>query len=645
VLLAPGQDVVLRRSADPGELVLPDPSISRSADGVAALRIDNGDVVLVPGAAANPILLNGVKVTEPRPLRIGDRIRLGYTVVVVQAVGPPGEGDGSEVRTVSLTTSYVQGRDQLVGEADRLAQWVEGFDQMRVAQDEQEVAAVVLQQLTRIVQGDRAALAARPLAGDNAACRELAACGLTSGEVERVLRWLAGNGGRAGVLTPLVREVLGGDLPGRVAVGRLDLDAEAWLFYLEPDARASSTQLAYRALSVLANMLQLRDLFHQQQSQRRLIGELSETVRAYARPPEQQEFDIVQGKFVFCSQAMRAVCRSLTRAAAASSPVLLLGEPGTGKQLAAEALHAAGQRRHKELVTVSLAEYPDTLVESALFGQVKGAFTGATFQKGLVTHADDSTLFLDEIGEVPLPIQAKLLRVLERGELRRLGEPRVTKVDVRLITATNRNLQQEVREGRFRQDLYDRISVIPIVLPPLRERPEDIPVLAAHFLDEFNARAGKEVRLTAEGIRHLHRYTWPDNVRGLRNYIERAVTLADFGPCALGPDELPPFHPAAPQVEAPDRVEEAITRLRELARLNQARILTAFRDSAERLSKGEWADRVGISRPVFRSELQKLIAFALGRGISLEFFERRLTLRPEDWQRIQALRDESGGGG
>ncbi len=227
------------------------------------------------------------------------------------------------------------------------------------------------------------------------------------------------------------------------------------------------------------------------------------------------------------SSAIRDVLYLIEQVAPTESSVLLQGETGTGKELVAQAIHRLSPRRERLMVRVNCAALPSGLVESELFGREKGAYTGAlTRQVGRFEIADGSTVFLDEIGELSLEVQAKLLRVLERGELERLGSPRTIRVDVRLIAATNRDLAEEIRQGRFREDLYYRLNVFPIRVPPLRERPDDIPMLVWALLEEFSVRMGKRItqvpRATMEA---LQKQSWPGNVRELRNVIERAAIV------------------------------------------------------------------------------------------------------------------------
>ena len=227
------------------------------------------------------------------------------------------------------------------------------------------------------------------------------------------------------------------------------------------------------------------------------------------------------------SSAIREVLYLIEQVAPTNSSVLLCGETGTGKELVAQAIHRLSARREHLMVRVNCAALPSGLVESELFGREKGAYTGAlTRQVGRFEIADGSTVFLDEIGELSLEVQAKLLRVLERGELERLGSPRTIRVDVRLIAATNRDLAEEIRQGRFREDLYYRLNVFPIRVPPLRERPDDIPMLVWALLEEFSARMGKRItQVPRATMQALQKQSWPGNVRELRNVIERAAIV------------------------------------------------------------------------------------------------------------------------
>jgi DNA-binding NtrC family response regulator len=244
--------------------------------------------------------------------------------------------------------------------------------------------------------------------------------------------------------------------------------------------------------------------------------------------------------------AMRQVVRLGQRAAASNIPILILGESGVGKEVVARCIQGASERAGKPFVTVNCGAIPENLVESILFGHEKGSFTGAHEKKlGKFAEADQGTLFLDEIGELPLDMQVKLLRALQEGEVDAVGSRRPTKVDVRIISATNRDLAAQVQEGRFREDLYYRLNVFPIEVPPLRERREDLPALVEHFVRRFNAEEGKAIPGVApETLAMLAAHDWPGNVRQLENAVFRAVVLSDGGP--LKPEDFPQISGLAP---------------------------------------------------------------------------------------------------
>ena len=247
------------------------------------------------------------------------------------------------------------------------------------------------------------------------------------------------------------------------------------------------------------------------------------------------QFDQIIGR----SEKMAAVLKVITQVAETDSTVLIMGESGTGKELIARAIHENSPRRKNPWVAVNCGGLVDSLLESELFGHVKGAFTGASRDKvGLVQQADQGTLFLDEVSEMSLATQVKVLRFLENGEVRRLGDATSVRVDVRLIAATNKDLRREVEKKTFREDLFYRLHVIPIILPPLRERKDDIELLATHFLEEFNKKLNKSIEgFSKRSIVLLRNYSWPGNIRQLRNVIERAVALTHSK--KIGPDDLP----------------------------------------------------------------------------------------------------------
>jgi len=236
---------------------------------------------------------------------------------------------------------------------------------------------------------------------------------------------------------------------------------------------------------------------------------------------------------------MHRLFESVRKIAPLKTTVLITGESGTGKELVARAIHELSPRKSAPFVAVNCGAIPDTLLESELFGYKKGAFTGAASDKiGLFERAHLGTIFLDEIGELPVGLQVKLFRVLESSEFYRVGESQSRQVDIRMIAASAKNLEEEVASGMFREELFYRLNVFPIHLPPLRERPEDIPLLAEHFIGEFNAKLGCKVEeISPHAIRLLMAYNWPGNVRELENTIERALILAESG--AVEPKHIP----------------------------------------------------------------------------------------------------------
>src|SRR5690242_18880531 len=234
-------------------------------------------------------------------------------------------------------------------------------------------------------------------------------------------------------------------------------------------------------------------------------------------------------ELIGASPKFRAVLEDVRIVAATDCSVVIRGETGTGKEVIAKAIHDASPRRQRRFVAINCAAIPATLLESELFGYERGAFTGAvTHRMGHFQAADHGTLFLDEIGELPLELQPKLLRAIQEQEFERLGSSQTTRVDVRIVAATNQSLEQMVSERRFRMDLYYRLNVFPITLPPLRERAGDIPLLVDHFLRTSNCRHGKSIELIPDDvIEALIRYNWPGNIRELQNFVDRSVILTE----------------------------------------------------------------------------------------------------------------------
>ncbi|HLL52425.1 MAG TPA: sigma-54 dependent transcriptional regulator [Myxococcaceae bacterium] len=252
------------------------------------------------------------------------------------------------------------------------------------------------------------------------------------------------------------------------------------------------------------------------------------------------------------SPQLHDIFKIIDKVADTPSTVLITGESGTGKELVATALHEGSGRRAKPLIKINCAAIPKDLMESELFGYERGAFTGAVTSKpGRFELADGGSLFLDEIGEIPIEMQVKLLRALQESEFERVGGIKTTRVDVRLIAATNRDLLQEIEAGRFRKDLYYRLAVVPIQLPPLRERHSDIPMLARHFVEKYNKRLNKRIEgISDEAMTALQAYSWPGNIRELENLMERVLVFAD-GPQITLRDLPEPIRPSAGAVSAP----------------------------------------------------------------------------------------------
>ena len=281
------------------------------------------------------------------------------------------------------------------------------------------------------------------------------------------------------------------------------------------------------------------------------------------------------------SRVFQRVLKSIKKVAATDTTVLLLGESGTGKELIAQTLHYQSPRAVNPFVAVNLAALPENLIEAELFGVERGAFTGATARReGRFESAHQGTLFLDEIGELPLPSQVKLLRVLQERSFERIGSSRSQSVNVRVVAATNRDLESEVKRGNFREDLYWRLNVVPIVLPPLRARTEDIGLLTGHYLKKFNQAYGKSIQLDDAALDALRKYHWPGNVRELANTIERLVIMADTNliglenlPANLAPDRtLGPSWTSSANGNA-DSLNQ------EVQDLEKARIIKALREN------------------------------------------------------------------
>jgi formate hydrogenlyase transcriptional activator len=320
----------------------------------------------------------------------------------------------------------------------------------------------------------------------------------------------------------------------------------------------------------------------------------AENVMLHREVRHVQGFESIVGR----SAAFGRVLSQIEQVAPTDAPVLLLGETGTGKDLVARALHDRSRRRERPLITVNCAALPAALIESELFGYERGAFTGALQRSiGRFELADQATLFLDEIGELPPEVQAKLLRVVQNGEFERLGSARTLRTNVRIIAATHRDLRREAEAGRFRSDLYYRLSVFPVSLPRLRDRPEDIPLLVWHFVARKQAPLGRSIkRIPDRLMRALCAYTWPGNVRELENVIERALILSDGATLA-----------ADPVLFAPAREELRVHGGETLEDVERAYIRAVLVQCDWKVSgRGNAADRLGLNRSTLQFRMKKL---------------------------------------
>ncbi len=347
-----------------------------------------------------------------------------------------------------------------------------------------------------------------------------------------------------------------------------------------------------------------RDITERKRAEEDLKNALAELERLKNRLQEeniylQQEIQLTHNfeNIISRSEVFKDVLRHIEQVASTHATVLILGETGTGKELVARAIQSLSTRRDHPLVKVSCAALPANLIESELFGHEKGAFTGALARKiGRFELADGGTIFLDEIGDLSLDLQVKLLRVLQEGEFERLGNPKTIKVDVRVIAATNRNLEQAITNGTFREDLFYRLNVFPIHIPPLRERKEDIPLLVNHFVQKYSSKVGKVIKTVSQKImERLQDYHWPGNVRELENIIERAVIISRGNQLELG-DWFS-------QKEASSEISQIAT----LKTVERAHIIKALQFSRWRVSgtKGA-AEILGMNPYTLVSRMKKL---------------------------------------
>jgi two-component system response regulator AtoC len=303
-----------------------------------------------------------------------------------------------------------------------------------------------------------------------------------------------------------------------------------------------------------------RELLKQENS---LLKEQIEAIRAG------KDFD----RMVAGSKSMHSLFALARKVAPYDTTVLIIGESGTGKELVARGIYAASQRKAQPFIAVNCGSIPQNLLESEFFGYIKGAFTGADkTRKGILAEADGGTLFLDEIGELPLDMQVKLLRVLQEGEIKPVGANKTERINVRILAATARNLDDEVRQGSFREDLFYRLNVLTLHIPPLRERPEDIPLLCHHFLKKLNKSLGTTISaITPEAMHTLVSHTWPGNVRELENIIQRGIVLAEGQ--TIGKEQLPP---SLAQTPTTDCFEHSFTglSLKEAQKIMEERLIT-----------------------------------------------------------------------
>lgn len=349
--------------------------------------------------------------------------------------------------------------------------------------------------------------------------------------------------------------------------------------------------------TLIAQALKLYQAFYEEKSKR-----------------EELEYELKERyhfqNIIYASSSMKEIIKTALKIAPTKATVLLRGESGTGKELLARAIHFSSPRAEKPFIAINCAAIPDTLLEAELFGFEKGSFTGAyASKKGKFELADSGTLFLDEIGDLPLPLQAKLLRVLQEQTFERLGGTKTLKVDVRIIAATNKDLEEMVKKGLFREDLYWRLNVVPLFIPPLRERKEDIPLLVDHFLKKFNQLYKKNLKITPEAMEKLMEYPFPGNVRELENLIERLVLLSEKTTIEL--EDINNFLKVKnlsilPQNQTPTKCsEKPKSILSELKELEKERILKVLRECNFNQSKA--AKILGITRRQLNYRLLKYL--------------------------------------
>ena len=540
-----GDSLTVGRGRDCG-LRLEDPLASRHH---CRLERQDGELVVEDLGSANGTWVDGVRVRRRR-LRGVETIRVGTTLLRLQG------GPAHELSAVESTQTQEVSREQgmlrtLLGVSRALEQdlRLEALGALlidaAVSLTRAERGFVFLMEKGRTVLALGRNFAREPVeAPERKVSRTLLGRALES-EEPLLLQDAASDGEFAGVasISDLgLRSLLAVPLRYRGEVlGLLLVDHRLASGAFRQDERELLAGLAAMASVTIGagrERTRLREAERRLASLQRQLGERLGKEREAARHPGDaaaERFPGILGR----SPAMEALFEEMERILDSHVPVLLTGESGTGKELVARALHYGGPRAGGPFVTENCGALPDTLLESELFGHVKGAFTGATRDRiGRFEEADGGTLFLDEVGEMSEAMQARLLRALQEGEIRRLGSDRVVRVDVRVIAATNRDLAEAVREGRFREDLYYRLNVLPLRLPPLRERQGDIPLLCEHWLAREALDLGRPRReLTPEALEILEAASWPGNVRQLRNEMRR-LTLLGEGP--VRPEELSP---------------------------------------------------------------------------------------------------------
>jgi transcriptional regulator with GAF, ATPase, and Fis domain len=483
--------------------------------------------------------VNGVPVHE-RDLEAGDRITVGESHFLFQEEG----AEDGLAESVLLENGSYTAESTILRPLDAVPGVRAGRDLQALLRIGQELHALrsteplarrLLEILLETVPAERAALLLFDRAGEPSSTFALDSTGssrpfpLSRTLVERVLRerqTLLANNILQGAQGLQAESVLAARLQSLLAAPLLGPEGALGLLYL--DTRQEEQHFDEPHLELLTAIAGIASVALANTRHMEWLAEEKDRLD-----------DALDHDLVGESPRMREIWRLLSRVAPSDSTILLRGESGTGKEVAARTIHRKSRRASRPFVAINCATLSETLLESELFGHEKGAFTGAIARKiGKFEVADTGTLFLDEIGEIPPPLQARLLRVLQEKEFDRLGSTRPVRVDVRVIAATNRDLEKAIREGTFREDLFYRLNVISCTLPPLRERREDIPLLASHFAARFGFQLGRRVAgFTPEARACLQRYAWPGNVRELSNAIERAIVLGDGD--LIRPEDLP----------------------------------------------------------------------------------------------------------